>query len=97
MKKITAILLIVLFSLSLAGCYTNNHIVGEGAQSNQTVEAKQWYVLWGLVPINEVDSKELAGDSENYTITTQHTFVDVVISIFTGIVTVAPRTVQVTK
>ncbi len=97
MKKLIAVLLIFLFSFSMAGCYTNNHIIGEGAQSNQTVEARQWYILWGLVPLNEVNSAELAGGAENYEITTEHTFVDVVISIFTGIVTVGPRTVKVTK
>jgi hypothetical protein len=74
-----------------------NHVVGDGAKSSQVEEAKQWYVLWGLVPINEVDTKKMAGDVTDYTITTQQSFVDVVIGIFTGLISVYPRTVTVTK
>ncbi len=97
MKKLFAILLLVVFSFYATGCYTMHHVVGEGAKGSQVEEARQWYVLWGLVPINEVDSKEMADGAENYKITTQHTFVDVVIGIFTGIITVMPKTVKVQK
>jgi hypothetical protein len=49
------------------------------------------------VPLNSVDSQAMAGGASDYEIKTQRSFVDVVIGIFTGIITVHPRTVSVTK
>ncbi|MBI3872928.1 MAG: hypothetical protein HY304_07635 [candidate division Zixibacteria bacterium] len=80
----------------LAGCATHIHTIGTGG-SGAKMEQRQWYVLWGLVPINNVDSKVMAGSASNYTIKTQMSPIDVVISFFTGIVTVNCRTVTVTK
>lgn len=99
MKNLQKLFLIALVavSLSMTSCYTLTHQVGSGAQSGQSVEKSQWYALWGLVPLNEVDSKRMAGDAENYTITTEHTFVDGLISVFTGIVTISRKTVKVEK
>ncbi len=94
-SKIFALLLVLSFTLN--SCYTLEHTVGDGAQGGQTEDARQWYVLWGLVPMNEVDSKQMAGGATDYTITTQHTFVDYVIGFFTGIVSIVPKTVKVTK
>ena len=33
-------------------CATHGHKMGNGAQGNDMMEARQWYVLFGLVPIN---------------------------------------------
>ena len=82
---------------SFAACYTNTHVVGKGAQGNTTESARQWYVLWGLVPINAVSSKAMAGGASDYTITTQMSFLDFVIGAFTGIVTVQCSSVEVKK
>ena len=95
LKKTIAI--IVLCAFLFTGCMTMTHKVGSGAQGNATTEERQWYVLWGLVPINNVDSQEMAGGAADYTIVTQATAVDVIIGVFTGIVTVQPMTVKVTK
>jgi len=81
----------------LPGCFTHNHTVGSGAAGANSTESKQWYILFGLVPLNTVDSKAMAGGAANYTIKTQQSFVDVVIGFFTSIVTVYPQTVTVTK
>ena len=94
-KKILAVALISMFLLS--SCYTMTHKVGNGAQSGTSTDARQWYILWGLVPINSVDSKQMAGDATDYTVKTQMTAVDVIIGAFTGIITVQPMTVKVTK
>ncbi|MHC1739274.1 MAG: hypothetical protein AB9882_14810 [Ignavibacteriaceae bacterium] len=79
------------------GCFTQTHIVGKGAQSSQVLEQRQWYILWGLVPLNTVDSHSMTGGSANYTIQTSHTFIDWAISIFTSIATIYPATVKVMK
>lgn len=95
MKKIifkSAVALTIV--LTMASCFTQQHIVGQGG-SGAPVEKRQWFALFGLVPLNTVDSKAMAGGKQNYTITTQETFLDGVISLFTSFVTVAPRTVIV--
>lgn len=96
-RKVVTICVLLVFLFSYAGCYTQTHIVGDGAQGTQKVEKRQWFALWGLVPISEVDSKTMAEGAEDYTITTETTFIDGLISVFTGIVTIGPRTVRVVK
>ncbi|RED91304.1 Bor/Iss family lipoprotein [Marinoscillum furvescens] len=97
MKKLSSIAIALLIMLSVSSCYTMTHTVGAGAQGTSTTAKKQWYALWGLVPISNVDTKAMAGGASDYTITTQQSFGDGVIGMFTGIVTIQPRTVKVTK
>ena len=93
--KSTILFLCLAFTIS--SCYTNTHIVGEGAQSGVKVEKKQWYALWGLVPIgSEPDTKAMAG-KDDYTITTTHMFVDLLITSFTSLVTITVKTVEIQK
>jgi hypothetical protein len=80
----------------MIGCTTHIHVVGQGGTA-KAESARQWYILFGLVPLNEVKTKDMAAGAANYTIKTQATFVDGLISIVTGIVTVSCRTVEVTK
>jgi len=97
MKKIIALILIGLMVFGLIGCYTTTHVVGKGAQGNTVVTARQWYALYGLIPLNQVDSQKMAGGAKDYTITTQFTFIDYVIGAITGMITVQPMTITVTK
>jgi hypothetical protein len=97
MKSKKTFLGILLLVFLLSSCMTMTHIVGTGGSSGVSSEKKQWYALWGLVPINEVDSKALAEGATNYTITTQSKFVDCVISAFTSAVSVNVQTVSVRK
>ena len=96
-KKATILALVFLMTMCTIGCYTMTHQVGSGAQGNNVQQQGQWYVLWGLVPINTVDSHAMAGGAANYTVKTQFTFVDVIITAFTSMVTVHKQTVFVTK
>ncbi len=89
---------LLLFAMLVAsGCSAHTHVIGDGGDGSETVEQRQWYVLWGLVPINDVDSAELADGAADYTIYTEHTALDVIINIFTSVVSVYSRTVTVTK
>jgi hypothetical protein len=97
MRKIKSLLIALIFVASVSSCYQLEHVVGDGAQGSQTVSKKQWYALWGLVPINNVDSKQMAGDAEDYTITSKHKFVDLVISAVTSYVTIVVQSVDVEK
>jgi tetratricopeptide (TPR) repeat protein len=86
-------------TLLLAGCSTLNHNIGTGAPNGDEVASKrQWYILWGLVPLNSVDGGEMAkskGLTNNYTIKSQSSFLDYVIGIFTSWFTVNSQTVKV--
>lgn len=84
-------------SLSLSACVTHEHVIGNGPKGTTEIAEKQWYILFGLVPLNKVDTKVLAAGATDYKIQTQSSFVDVLIGIVTSIVTIQPRTVTVTK
>ena len=81
----------------MSGCFAQSHKVGTGAAGSNVSAQRQWFALWGLVPITQVDSNAMAAGATNYEIRTEHTVIDVIISFFTGIVTVYPRSVTVTK
>jgi len=92
-KSVTIVLTLLFF----VGCTTHVHKIGTGPKSHTNDEMRQWYVLWGLVPINEVDTKDMAGDAANYEIKTEVTPLDFLISIPASTVSVTSRTVTVTK
>ena len=94
MKKTFAVILILVFAVA---CSTHVHTVGSGSKTGQTEQARQWWVLWGMVPLNSVDTNAMAGSTANYEIQTSTTFVDGLISGVTGMITVNCRTVTVTK
>ena len=97
LKKATAIgILAVLAMTMLVGCMTHEHIVGTGAATGYTESAKQWYFLYGLLALNNVDTKAMSGAAQNYKIITQTTIIDAVISSLTAGLLV-PRTVKVVK
>src|SRR5437899_7818755 len=96
-KLITAwITMSVLISL-LSGCAAHMHKIGTGPAGTDVTAQHQWYILWGLVPLNHVDSSVMAGSATNYEIDTAITPVDFLMNIFTGVVTVYSRTVTVKK
>lgn len=97
MKKIKSVLLLSVIAFALSSCYSLQHTVGEGARGNSTIEKKQWYALWGAVPLNEVDTQDMAKGASDYNIESQIKFVDYIISAFTGVITVTVQTVEVTK
>jgi hypothetical protein len=97
MKTKKTILAIFLLVGMLSSCMTLTHVVGNGGSSGVATEKKQWYALWGLVPVNTVETKEMAGGATNYTIKSQVKFVDYVISVFTGIASFNCQTVSVQK
>ncbi len=96
MKRAVAMLLMTCLILILVGCSAHIHKIGKGAQGNNVIEQRQWYVLWGIVPINDVDTSQLTSAAD-YTIKTEQSALDVIINIFTGVITVYSRTVIVTE
>lgn len=79
-------------SILLFSCNATMHTVGTGGKSDAKAslfakekhydaKRKQWYLFWGLLPLNKVDSKDLAGGAKNYTIRTTTSFGDGLIAI----------------
>jgi len=95
-RKIAVVLCLLVF-VFVTGCMTHVHTIGAGPKGSTVVEQRQWYVLWGLVPINNVNTKAMAAEATDYEIMTQQSALDFIINIFTGWVTVYSRTVTVTK
>ncbi len=95
MKKLS--LALVMAAVMFSSCFTLTHTVGSGGSGGEKIEKRAWYILWGLVPLNTVESKAMAGNATNYTVTSSRTALDVIINIFTGIVTVGSQTVTVQK
>ncbi len=97
MFKKCVVAVMALTFLFVIGCSTHLHKVGSGASGSNETAQRQWYILFGLVPLNDVDSNDIAAGASDYTVKTQANFVDVIITMFTGIVSVNCRTVTVTK
>jgi len=97
MKRTILSAAILVASLGLfSSCYTYTATVGKGAQSGTQITKKNHYLLSGLIPINPVDAKTLAGNAENYTVTVKHKFIDGFIASLTfGIY--SPTTTIITK
>ena len=95
-RKLSAVLLIVGI-LFVIGCATHTHVVGNGAQGTDMIESRQWYVLWGLVPINDVDTQVMAGEATDYNIITEENLLDIVINVLAGSASIYCRTVTVMK
>ena len=96
MKKVAAVFMLAVM-MFMVGCAAHTHVVGNGAQGNEVTQQRQWYVLFGLIPINNVDTEQMAAGTVDYTIKTEQSALDVIINIFTGMVSVYSRTVTVTE
>ena len=99
MKKAVVMIMIV-SSLFLIGCSTHVHTVGTGPQTGVSNTARQFYLLYGLIPLNSVDTGAMAGGAANYEIQTQVGPMDVVINVASAVAIagiVSSRSVTVTK
>jgi hypothetical protein len=86
---------LLLAALLGAGCVSHTHSVGLGATGTGESSARQFYILFGLVPVNTVDSQRLAPELTSYTIETSYGFVDLLIAPLLLPLTVTTRTVVV--
>lgn len=87
---------ILSFSILLSSCYTLTYTVGNGPQTGQVVTEKNHYLIYGLAPLKTSDPVAMAGDTENYQVQIQHSFIDGLINAITfGIYN--PTTTTVTK
>ena len=98
MRKVVIALLVAFALCTMSGCMNLNHTIGNGGGGEQAAKKRQWYFLWGLVPLGKpVDGGKLAEGSSDYTVKSSYTPVDFLLNIFTGLVTIQSQTVTVTK
>lgn len=70
-------------------------MVGLGATGSEFQVARQYYCLFGLLPVNDVDAQRMAGDLTSYTIETKFGLVDCLLAPFLLPLTGTSRTVVV--
>ena len=107
-SKLITITLII--SMLFISCATHVHTVGHGPQKGIKVTSRQFYLFYGLVPLNSVDTNKMAGIDSNgnyitdYEIQTQTGPIDIVLAFGLGLFTygigpaiIQSRTVTITK
>lgn len=95
-RTIKLVSITLVSSLLLSSCYTYTTTVGNGAQGNNQTKKWNHYVVYGLAPVGVSDAKEMANGAKNYTVTTEHTFINGLVSALTfGLY--SPTTTTVTK
>lgn len=83
-------------AIMLTSCYSYTSVVGNGGQGTQKVTKWNNYVIGGLIPVGVSDSKVMAAGATDYTVTTKHSFVNMLVGGVTfGIY--SPTTTTVTK
>ena len=87
---------VILLAFLVSACTTHQHIVGDGSQTGIENSKRQLWLVAGLVPLNDVDTRAMAGNANDYEITTKMTFVDALITGFTYNI-LQSRTVTVRK
>ena len=101
MKK-AVIMVMIASSLFLIGCSTHIHTVGTGPETGLTKVGRQYYLLWGLIPLNTVDTNQMAASmqTDNYEIKSQVGLIDGAINLASMVTIgglVSSRTFTITK
>jgi len=100
MKKHIKLGIVSLGLLFTVACYAHTHVIGTGPSTGVSYSERQYFILWGLIPLNDVNSKMMVDGAENYAIETQQSGADVLITFGANIIiptTISSRTVTVTK
>ena len=95
-KKLSNAIFILFIMMAMSSCYTYTYMVGNGPQTGIEIKEKNHYFVYGLAPGGISDPTEMAGDTKDYQVIIEHTFVDGLINALTlGIYT--PTTTKVIK
>ena len=50
------------------------HIIGKGSQTGVEIKARQWYVFFGWIPLNQVNINEMSGGASDFEIITKRSW-----------------------
>ena len=79
----------------LAGCASHTHVVGLGPTGTGETSARQFYIFFGLIALNEVDTQRMAPELTSYEVRTRIAFVDLLLAPLLLPLTATSRTVTV--
>ena len=98
MFKKLSFLLLILAMLYVVGCSAHTHNVGHGIVLYQRpVVERQWYLLYGVLPLNHVNTHVMAEGKRHYQITTLVTPIDDFYNFLFPPFTLTSRTVIVRR
>lgn len=81
-------------AILLSSCFSNEQLVGKGAQGTSYATDINHNMLFGSVKDESCNPEEMAGSANDYTVSTKQTFGNVMLSILTlGIYTPTKTTV----
>jgi hypothetical protein len=83
--------------VSFAGCSYHRHRIGGGPTGRGEDSARQYYIFFGLLRLNEVDTQRLAHDAAGYEILTERSFVDLLLTPLLLPLSITTRTVTVNR
>lgn len=95
-KKLIQLSAVLFVSLLMTSCYSYTTVVGNGSQGNQQISKWNHYLIGGLAPIDVSDPAILAGGVQDYTVKTEMSFVNGLVSALTGGI-YAPTTTTIYK
>lgn len=98
-KTVLFVLLIVLCA-GFMGCMTTRvggdaHLAPSDTEGTLIAEKGNWYILWGLVPLNDNRTDAVVPAGKKVRVETKYTPIDFLINIFTGLVTIYTNTAEV--
>lgn len=94
MTRILKLTTVAAATLLLSSCFSNEQIVGQGAQGNSYATDVNHNMLFGSVKDDSCNPEEMAGSANDYTVSTKQTFGNVMLSVLTlGIYTPTKTTV----
>jgi hypothetical protein len=79
----------------LGGCMSHTHVVGLGPTGTGETSARQYYFLFGIIRLNEVDAQRMAPELTSYSVHTRVAFVDLLLAPLLLPLTATSRTVTV--
>ena len=91
------IFLALIMIITLSSCLSMQYVSGTGASKSIVVKKKQWFALWGMVPLNPVNPKEMAEKSNNYIVKTEFSFGDILLGILIFATSFERQTITVIK
>lgn len=86
---------VALAAVLASSCVSHSHTVGLGATGTAESSVRQYYLLFGLVSLNSVDTQRMAPDLTSYSIETSFGIVDLLWAPFLAVLTMTTRTVVV--
>ena len=89
--------LVLVLPPGLSSCVWHEHTVGLGPSGIGQESGRQFYLFFGLLRLNEVDSQRLTHDLRGYRITSEFAFTDLILAPLFLPLTVTTRTVTVER